>query len=264
MTSTPAIGVEGSNLSVVDLPHIPQTPEIGLSPPVRPVDQLSLSEYLRERRKGITRVGRQSKLTPVLVETALQKIRTGVNYEAALVSAGVTPATIHEWERQARAGVRRFVELFELIDQASAEWESEVVELMMLAGKGARLRIKLPDGTTINAPDKPDTKALMWILERHKPGRYHLASKTEVTGAGGGPVQIDVRAALVSKLERLAGKATAQAAAAVEEVDPPLDGEGPRGEGETGPELQLARVPALLKGAHSVQDAEFVDSAGSS
>lgn len=102
-----------------------------------------------------------------LLPRILERIRVGIPKGAAAESLGVRRQRLNEWERNS-----------DLIADAiaAAESEAEGVYICYIA----------------QAASKGQWQAAAWMLERTKPEKYGRLV-TEHQGAGGGPVQVDVK-----------------------------------------------------------------------
>lgn len=102
------------------------------------------------------------KLTPQAIDDVLGRIRMGLPIESALIKAGITRQAIDKWRQRNPALQHRFAE-------AEADFEADMV---------ARI-----NGFACN-----DTKSAQWLLERRMKGEWSPLTKSEVTGANGGPI----------------------------------------------------------------------------
>lgn len=55
----------------------------------------------------------------------------------------------------------------------------------------------------------PDVKAITWLLERIDSQQWHLASRVELSGPAGGPVEVNAVDSLIGDLERIAERSAA-------------------------------------------------------
>jgi hypothetical protein len=119
------------------------------------------------------KVGRPTKCTPKRVAIIEEAIRDKhSSRHAAAAFAGITYDCLLDWEDRGQTGEEPFASFFHRLAQAEAEAEVDVLDRL--------LNSKLTDG------------AKFW-LERRFPDRYGNRGKQthEVTGAAGGPVQVE-------------------------------------------------------------------------
>jgi len=100
------------------------------------------------------KIGRPSKLTKKVMETAEEELASGVTIEDACAAAGISPRTFRRWRAEARKGVDRFVEFFDRMEMARA-----VARVKSLKAIRA--------GRMINGD--ADWKAAAWAAERTHP-----------------------------------------------------------------------------------------------
>lgn len=102
---------------------------------------------------------------------------------------GISRETIRNATARAREALAR-QEAGEALSEADAS-ELEFVSALLAAR--AQRAFELQDGVEAGGGDV-DWRALAWSLERMQPDVFGTRSKTEITGADGGPVQIEGRA----------------------------------------------------------------------
>ena len=118
--------------------------------------------------------GRPTKLTPEVQTVIVNAILAGNYMDVAAASAGVSKTTLMLWLRngaRAEGGIQK--EFSHACEKALAE--AEVRDVAMIARAGMT-----------------EWQAIAWRLERRHPDRWGRKERHEVTGAGGGPVQIQV------------------------------------------------------------------------
>ncbi len=101
----------------------------------------------------------------------IASILLGLSPLKAAVMAGVTTYTFSQWKTRALAGDNAFLDFFFEIDRAMVQWEAIHLKRIHDAGKD-------------------DWRASTWSLERILPQDYMPGSRIEVTGAGGGPIEV--------------------------------------------------------------------------
>ena len=146
-------------------------------------------------------MARPLKLDRRITDQIVVFIRAGNFTDTAARASGISPSTFYMWQQKGQAAVavadetgRRvpapdvpFVEFALAVEKARAEAEATMV-----------LRI-------VQAAVDPKTwQAAAWYLERVNRERWGKSTRTELTGAGGGPVAI--RGASDADLLRLAGE----------------------------------------------------------
>lgn len=147
---------------------------------------------------SLTKVMSQSLLTGDRVERICESLRLGASRAAAAEGAGVDRWVFYTWLRRGRQDQANGLETSyaKLVKQvAAAESESEIlaVAAVRAAGSGGIIRVPVLDELRRPVRDKdgemlfeavyekPDWKALAWILERRFPAEW--ANKSEVTVA---------------------------------------------------------------------------------
>ena len=90
------------------------------------------------------------------------------------------------------------------VETAQKEWEQEALAAIREAGVGEEfvetVTTRVDDGSKVSVTESVRVKktkswqALAWLLERRMPGEYARVSRTEVTGADGGPIELAKRA----------------------------------------------------------------------
>ncbi len=117
-------------------------------------------------------VGRKPKLTPEVQTAICQAIRAG-NYNGVAANyAGIGESTFYLWltqGEQAQSG--KYVEFLEAVKKAESDAETRNVALIETAASQS-------------------WQAAAWWLERKHNNRWGRKEKQEVTGADGGPIQI--------------------------------------------------------------------------
>lgn len=120
---------------------------------------------------------RPSKFTPETVETLLNAIGRGLPFHLAAQAAGVAETTFYAWQ----AG--------KFPRNADKELKAGFSEALTRARGLSALQLI----ETISDASAEDWRAAAWILERRFPEDFGK-TRVEVTGANGGPVQVEVAA----------------------------------------------------------------------
>lgn len=158
-----------------------------------------------------TRLGRRSKLTPETQERIISAIRAGNFVDTAARFAGVHPSTVWRWwseggEEDAEPIKQDFREA---VERARAEAEVRMVAATIKDAMGGVLVKKTtrtrPDGTEEVEEQftPPNGKVALDYLWRTSPARWGRKSNVELTGADGGPIQIEQSATVRSLAARL-------------------------------------------------------------
>lgn len=124
-------------------------------------------------------MGIRTKYTPERVKRIVDAIRLGATQEMACNYAGIGVSTLHDWFK------------------AHPTFEAQVREAEGAAGVGWLAKIE-------KAANEGAWQAAAWKLERRYPQQYGR-QVTEIQGANGGPVQVEVsaaRAKLANLIER--------------------------------------------------------------
>ncbi len=161
------------------------------SPPSRPASEMSELERRNEIRFAKNKSKPRVKQMPVPEEIPLAltsqrpvehfteekkkkiiaSILLGLSPLKSAIMAGVTTYTFSQWKTRALAGDNAFVDFFFEIDRAMVQWEAIHLKRIHDAGKD-------------------DWRASTWSLERILPQDYMPGSRIELTGAGGGPIEV--------------------------------------------------------------------------
>jgi transposase len=144
-------------------------------------------------------MARRTKLTPEIQTAVIDALSAGNYLETAAQYAGIHPATLFRWLDRGRAALeseddnhpdKTYGEFCEAVEKARAQSEVRAVALIRKAAM---------DGTW---------QAAAWFLERSHPHKWGRQGRVEVTGKGGGPVEVDVSALEAKVAAILEGNAT--------------------------------------------------------
>lgn len=137
-------------------------------------------------------------------ERILGFVRGGSTHEAAARAAGIHPATMYRWlERGQRAGAPhndRYKVFADAFEQADAEFEVVHVGLMSRAARGGDVieerTVTRKDGSTVRIVRRaaPDWRAGQALLRARRPQDWGDRQAIEISGPGGGPIEMDVDA----------------------------------------------------------------------
>jgi hypothetical protein len=144
--------------------------------------------------------GRSTKLTDEVEARILDAVRGGNFLTTAAAYAGIGERTLYTWLSDERPRYRQFRQA---VDTARAEAEVRTaasMQRLILGGETKREVTRTtthPDGSVTREVERevtlPDMKAIGFYLERSHPDRWGRRQALEVTGAGGGPVQVGVQ-----------------------------------------------------------------------
>jgi transposase len=159
------------------------------------------------RRHG----GRPTKLTDEVHDKIVQAVRAGNYLETAAYYAGVHPATVHRWMKEADepGAARAKREFREAVTRARAEAEVRVIGVVqrdIMGGQVLReVTRTLPDGTVETEREyaKVNGKLALDYASRAFVDRWGRRAALQVTGAEGGPVQVEHTHVIASLAERL-------------------------------------------------------------
>jgi transposase-like protein len=179
------------------------------------------------RRTG----GRRSKLTPETHEAIVKAVKAGASFENAAQAAGIDESTLYRWlrdgETEDASEVKR--QFREDLYRAHAEVEVRVVAAsVMKSALGGYVieetTVTKPDGTVETRVKRApaDGRVGLDLLARRDPARWARRSPVEISGPGGGPIQ--VQATTIQELsarlhEELAGLEDAVDAELVDESE---------------------------------------------
>ena len=154
-------------------------------------------------------MGRNSKLTPETHTKIIGAIKAGNYLETAAAYAGIDQGTLHRWLNRGQDETEtdpRYSEFREAVQNARAEAEARNVALIQRAAN---------EGTW---------QAAAWYLERTASIRWGRRAALEVTGEGGGAVQIAVDTdALEAKVRAILGGSVKEVGAGAKELPAPVD-----------------------------------------
>jgi len=119
----------------------------------------------------------------------LELARKGRPLELIADVLGISRDTLHA----ARARARETLARQEAGETLSDDDAAELAFVARLLAARAERAFELQDGVEAGGGEV-DWRALAWSLERMQPDVYGSRSRTEVTGAEGGPLQIEGRA----------------------------------------------------------------------
>ena len=169
-------------------------------------------------------IGRPTILTPARADALIDAIRDGASPNRASTDALVSSTAVANWVRRGHAERARLDELHPdgwtdkdvtkseqiyvafvaRVENAQKEWEQEALAAIREAGVGEEFVetvvtevsgvLGVQRTETVRVKKTKSWQALAWLLERRMPGEYARVSRTEVTGADGGPIALAQRA----------------------------------------------------------------------
>lgn len=150
------------------------------------------------------KTGRKSLLTPELQERILDALKTGCYLEDAAAYVGIGYSTIFSWLDR---GTKERNRLHAFPDSEPDTNETPYLEFLE-AVETARAAAHLRAVAQIQKAAADGTwQAAAWYLERSAPKKWGRKDHTEITGAEGGPVRIDVASdELERKIAKIAAK----------------------------------------------------------
>jgi hypothetical protein len=141
-------------------------------------------------------LGRPTKLTPAIQETIASIIRSGNYLSTAAATVGIGNSTIGIWMQRGDSD-----------PEEHPDWE--IYRQFRDAVEGARAEAERRFlGIIADAAGDGTWQAAAWFLERSAPQRWGRFNRIEVTGADGGPVQVEHRATLMDKLAGMRERAS--------------------------------------------------------
>ena len=118
-------------------------------------------------------MARPTDCTPELTAALCAELRLGMSIRAACQHVGIDDSTYRKWMMRGADGEEPFVTFRTEATRAKAD--------------GIRALV-----ATVRKAAQDDWRAAAWILERREPDDW--SRRTEITGASGGPVQVDMTA----------------------------------------------------------------------
>jgi hypothetical protein len=126
------------------------------------------------------KIGRPTKCTPETTAKICAEVAKGMPKKFACARAGVDYANMLDWEKRGVDGEEPFASFARALADARAAHVAMRLEAIE-AGEG-------------------DWKRQAWLLERLEPTLFGPTSRTQVTGADGGPVQMAAQVVVVPAL----------------------------------------------------------------
>ena len=145
-------------------------------------------------------VGRPTKLTSEIQEELVKTIKAGNYIETASAYVGLAPFTVREWIRRGEREANRLN-----TDKEARPIKSETPYLeFSIAVRQAQAEAEIRDVVIIGNAARESWQAAAWRLERKFPDRWGRKDKHELSGPGGGPVQVEeIKERLMQKFNSL-------------------------------------------------------------
>jgi hypothetical protein len=161
------------------------------------------------------KMGRPSLLTDETEERIVSAVRGGAYLDDASAYAGISRHTLFSWMRDGRAAAER-EEQGELL----SEREQRLVNFLNAVEK-ARADASIRNLMVIQqAAQEGNWQASAWYLERTNPKKWGRHETVEITGADGGPVQVEVSAKDTLRTKFEAAERAALEVLDVAEIEP--------------------------------------------
>lgn len=131
------------------------------------------------------RVSRRTKLTPDLAAKMAEAVSEGVPFGAAAAAQGIARETAHRWLAEGQ-------EIMETADEdtvlTNAQRSKVSFATLIITARGVATQVRIE--RLNNAARNGDSGTDRWWLERMEPD-FAPPARVEITGKGGGPVQLD-------------------------------------------------------------------------
>lgn len=150
----------------------------------------------------------RSKFTVARRRRILKALNGGRFRYTAAALAGVGERTLKEWISRGRLELDA-LELADLEAKALPEvtaWGEFYLEVLAAeaVAEDKALGVIVDIATDKESEDRDRLKAATWYLAAKYPRRYGSGARVEITGKGGGPVELDARDTLLEKLAAMA------------------------------------------------------------
>lgn len=127
----------------------------------------------------MARTGRPTKLTPEVAQAICAAVAAGNFRQVAARAAGVSPRTLGDWLAKGKAqATGPYADFLRAVLRAEQDAEMAMVKRVVEAAS-------------------QDAKHAEWFLERKFPDRWGRKDRREVTGAKGGPLQVEATRGLI-------------------------------------------------------------------
>ena len=146
-----------------------------------------------EPRPMAPKTGRPTLLNEPKMEAIVDFLERGNTFTSTARAVGINPVTLTQWVKRGRE--------LSTLNRELDEQERMFVDFSMAVEK-ARAMAEIRALEKIRQAGDSSWQAAAWYLERANPQEWGLVRRTEVTGADGGAIQVDVEA-VNRKLEAL-------------------------------------------------------------
>lgn len=171
-------------------------------------DEQPAKKTTKKAAPRVKPTGRPSLLTPQLQERLIDALKTGCYVEDAASYVGISRATVFAWMDR---GLKERNRLQAFPDAEPDEKETPYLNFLD-AVETARAAAQLRAVAQIQKAAADGTwQAAAWYLERSAPKKWGRKEHTEITGAEGGPLRVDVAVdELEKKITRIVQKRAEQ------------------------------------------------------
>lgn len=143
-------------------------------------------------RRAVPGVGRVTLLTEEVHKAMVGYLRGGATVKAAALAAGIDKGRHYEWVSRGRRYQERLWENPDDTDDFEEYFRLYYVETTKAqAQPQVRAALVLADLMRDGHDDSIRLRAATFLLERRDPDEWGRNSRVEVTGDGGGPVQVE-------------------------------------------------------------------------
>lgn len=182
MTPTPTSSEEPVDNDTAEIPTS-DVPEEWKATIKERTPTLSEKQAKAKAERPPQRTGRPTLLTPELMETVVDLLKRGNYISTAAKAVGLNPATISQWVKKGNDLAESGYELDEY-EQAFVIFAQEIEK--------ARSYAQIKAVEVIRNAMPSQWQAAAWYLERTDAQNWGRTVKTELTGADGGAIQVDV------------------------------------------------------------------------
>ena len=118
------------------------------------------------------KIGRPTLCTPETMKEIEECLGLGMSLKSSALVAGVTVQTICEWRQKGELGIEPYAEFSERFARARAKGAKVYQQVVFVAATAG------------------DVRAAQWTLSKMEPAHYGDKLQAEVSGPGGGPIQM--------------------------------------------------------------------------
>lgn len=154
-------------------------------------------------------MAKRTRATDAALAEAVRLIRLGLSKGDAALMAGMSRPVFDATAKAGRVALEEGRKCWQAdfataLAQAEAGFKLSASAVIINAANGTAAQFDSA-GNLVRAERSPDWKAAAWMLERRFAAEYATARNLEVSGAGGGPIEIEVSTVetLVAKVHAL-------------------------------------------------------------